>query len=153
MVDFIPKGFHTVTPYLCVEGVNQLIEFLKAAFDATAVKACNTAPDGTILHAEFKIGDSYLMLGEAKGAYRPAPANMYLYVPNTDKVYKQALAAGATSVIEPADQFYGDRNAGVKDASGNIWWIATHIEDVSDEEMERRGKAHAAEKEKAHAKV
>jgi uncharacterized glyoxalase superfamily protein PhnB len=90
------------------------------------------------MHAEVKVGDSWLMLGEAQGQYKAAPTNLYLYVPNTDKVYAQALKAGGSSVLEPADQFYGDRNAGVKDPSGNIWWVATHLEDVTPEELERR---------------
>lgn len=93
---------------------------------------------GAIMHAEVRIGDSRVMMGEPPCGIQPIPACLHLYVEDTDAVYRRALAAGATSVREPADQFYGDRNAGVKDPSGNSWWITTHVEDVSPEEMERR---------------
>lgn len=142
MVNYRPDGFSTITPFLTVEGANKVIDFIKAAFDVTDFKDCHTTPDGKILHAELKIGDSWIMLGEANADCKPAPTNLYMYVPDTDKVYKKALAAGAKSLMEPADQFWGDRNAGVEDSAGNKWWIATHIEDVSPEEMERRAKAH-----------
>jgi uncharacterized glyoxalase superfamily protein PhnB len=79
-----------------------------------------------------------VMLGEAKDGFPARPCSIYLYVPDTDAAYRQALAAGAVSIMEPADMFYGDRNAGVSDASGMQWWIGTHIEDVDPAEMERR---------------
>jgi uncharacterized glyoxalase superfamily protein PhnB len=81
------------------------------------------------------------MLGEATGQWKPRPSTLYLYVHDTDATYRRALEAGATSLMEPANQFYGDRNAGVQDPSGNFWWIATHVEDVSAEEMKRRAEA------------
>jgi PhnB protein len=137
----IPEGYHAVTPYLVVNGVAKLLEFLKQAFGAEETGPRATRPDGTIMHAEIRIGDSPLMLGEPSGEYKPMPAALYLYVNDCDAVYKRALQAGASSMMEPADQFYGDRNAGVKDASGNIWWIATHKEDVAPEEMKRRTEA------------
>ncbi len=137
----IPDGFHTVTPYLTVPGVARLIDFLKQAFDAKEVAPRFAQPDGRIMHAEVKIGDSIVMMGEPQAPWPTMPASMYLYVKDTDAAYKRALQAGATSLMEPADQFYGDRNAGVKDRSGNVWWIATHIEDVKPEEMGKRAEA------------
>jgi uncharacterized glyoxalase superfamily protein PhnB len=132
----IPDGYHTITPYLMIKDSLKFIEFLKKAFNAEEIhKSVN---DGKIMHAEIKIGDSMLMLSEANEMYPAEPCKFYLYVKDTDATYKQALAAGATSTMEPADQFYGDRNAGVKDAFGITWWIGTHVEDVSPEEMKKR---------------
>ena len=137
----IPEGYHTVTPCLVVEGAARLIDFLKQAFGAKEVHPPTLGPDGSVMHAEMKIGDSMIMMGEARGEHRPMPSALYLYVEDTDALYHRALKAGAASILEPVDQFYGDRNAGVKDPSGNQWWIATHKEDVSPEEIERRMKA------------
>jgi PhnB protein len=132
----VPSGYATVTPYLCVADAAKLIEFLKQAFDAQLLFKMD-GPGGRIMHAEMTIGDSRIMLGQ------PAPgqethAMIHLYLPDTDAFYARAIAAGATSVREPADQFYGDRSAGVRDPFGNQWYIATHVEDVSEEEMGRR---------------
>ena len=140
-VKLVPDGLHTVTPYLVVPGVAQLIDFMKQVFDATEIRRM-ALPDGTVMHAEVRIGDSALMMGQAPGGYQALTASLYVYVKDTDAVYQRAIAAGATSLMAPADQFYGDRNAGVKDASGNTWWIATHLEDVSPEELARRAEAH-----------
>ena len=129
----VPDGYHTVTPYLTVKGANSLIDFIKRVFDGEETFRMG---GDTVRHAEMRIGDSMLMLGEAPD--EPVPGMLYLYMPDTDTVYKRALAAGATSLREPTDMFYGDRTASVKDAFGNQWWIATHIEDVSPEEQERR---------------
>ncbi len=139
----IPEGCHSITPYLIVRGADQLLEFLKQAFGAEERERFRR-PDGTIMHAEVKIGDSLVMLAEANEQWPARPAALYLYVPDTDATYGRALDSGAASVMEPADQFYGDRNAGVTDPSGNIWWIGTHVEDVSREEIERRYKQQAA---------
>jgi uncharacterized glyoxalase superfamily protein PhnB len=136
-VDPIPKGLHTVTPYLTLSGVARLIDFLKEAFDAKEMHR-STRPDGTIMHAQVRIGDSAIMMGEIWGDFQAKTAALYLYVPDTDALYRRAVAAGATSIMEPMDMFYGDRNAGVRDFAGNEWWIATHIEDVAPEELERR---------------
>ncbi len=136
----IPTGFHTLTPYLAVNGASKLIDFLKRAFDAQE-NYCSKAPDGSVMHAQLKIKDSMLMVSDANGAFPAMPSFIYMYVENTDKVYNQAMQAGAISIMEPADQFYGDRNAGVKDPAGNMWWIATHIEDVSEEELKKRAAA------------
>jgi len=136
----IPDGYHTVTPYLIVQGVPKLIAFMKKAFDAEEMSVTKH-PDGSVMHADMKVGDSRIMMGEARDEWPPLPAMIYLYVPDTDATYTKAIAAGAVTVMEPADQFYGDRNAGVKDPTGILWWIGTHQEDVSDEEMARRIKA------------
>jgi uncharacterized glyoxalase superfamily protein PhnB len=140
----IPAGFHTVTPYLVVQGAAKLIDFLKQAFDAKEIMRM-PLPDGTIMHAEVKIGDSIVMMGDARGEMKPMPAAIYLYVNDADATYQRALRAGATSTMEPADQFYGDRNAGVKDPVGNQWWIGTHIEDVPPDELARRAEAYMAQ--------
>lgn len=136
----IPEGFHTITPYLVVPGVARLIEFLKQAFDAKE-RFRSDMPDGTVMHAEVMIGDSIIMMGEASGQFPAMPAAIYMYVKDADAVCQRAIEAGATSVREPADQFYGDRHGGIKDPSGNQWWIATHIEDVAPDEIERRAEA------------
>lgn len=133
----IPDNYHTVTPYLVVPGVAKVIEFLKQTFDAKEVVRM-AGPAGAVMHAEIKIGDSIVMMGEPMGPQPPMPAQLYVYVKDVDSVYKKALAAGATSVREVSDQFYGDRNCAVKDPGGNHWGIATHKEDVSPEEMKKR---------------
>lgn len=125
----VPKGLHNVNPYLHPRRAEPLISFLKRAFQAEEV-AKYASPDGVVHHAVIRVGDSVVEMGEAHGKYEPMPAMFYLYVPNIDDVYKRALAAGATSFQEPIDQPYGDRNAGVQDAFGNKWYIATHVRDV-----------------------
>lgn len=105
----IPDGFHTVTPYLMVADAAALIDFLKAAFGAQELVRHGT-PDGRVMHAQVKVGDSMIMMGEASAEQGgPMPASTYLYVPNVDEVYASAMAAGATSLMAPVDQFYGDR--------------------------------------------
>jgi PhnB protein len=136
----VPEGYHTVTPILMVDGAAKLIDFLKRAFGAQE-KERFTDPTGKIAHAEVRIGDSILQLSDSGGEWRPIQVPLLLYVTDTDSAYQRALKAGATSVREPADQFYGDRTGGVKDAFGNTWWIATHTEDVSREELQRRVEA------------
>jgi uncharacterized glyoxalase superfamily protein PhnB len=136
----IPEGYHSVTPYLVVEGAAKLIDFLRQAFDAQETFRM-PKPDGTIMHAELKIGDSMVMMGDASETWKAIPSVLYLYVNDADAVYKRALQAGATSTMEPADQFYGDRHGSVKDPAGNVWWIATHKEDVPPEELKKRAEA------------
>jgi PhnB protein len=126
----VPKGLFNVNPYLHPRRAEPLIGFLKRAFGAEEV-AKYASPDGVVHHAVLRVGDSVLEMGEAHGKYEPMEAMFYLYVPNMEAVYRQALAAGATSFQEPTDQPYGDRNAGVKDAFGNKWYIATHVKDVA----------------------
>lgn len=136
----IPDGYHTITPYLAVQGASKLLDFLKRTFDAEVVERLER-PDGSLGHAEVKIGDSRLMVGEPGDPAQVMPAMLYAYVSDVDATYQRALAAGAVSLQAPADQFYGDRNAGVQDPFGNRWWVATHKEDVSPEEMKRRAAA------------
>ena len=134
----IPEGYHTVTPYILVQGADKLIDFIKKAFDAKETERYSM-PDGSIGHAEVRIGDSVLMVSDAQGEeYKPMAAGIHLYVEDCDVTYKHALEAGATSVSEPQDQFYGDRSSGVNDQFGNKWWIATHKEDLSKEEIAKR---------------
>jgi len=136
----IPEGFHAITPYLTVEGAARLMDFLKQAFGAEETLR-TTRPDGTIGHAQMKLGDSNLMIADAGGPWKLMPTAIYLYVEDCEMTYNRALQAGATSLMEPADMFYGDRNAGVQDPAGNFWWISTHIEDISTEEKLRRAEA------------
>ncbi len=134
----IPEGYGTVTPYLLVEKGEELIAFLQEAFGAEE-KLRLRRPDGSLMHAEVRIGDSAVMLGEPMGEFGPMPASIYLYVTDCDAVYEQAMAAGGVSVMEPMDMVHaGERYGGIRDPSGNLWWIATHIEDVSAEEQARR---------------
>lgn len=136
-VNPVPEGFGTLTPYLFVRGTGELIDFLKAAFGAEEIER-HTGPDGQVMFAQLRIGGSMIMMSEPRDNWKPMPCGVFMYVEDTDVVYAKALAAGAVSLMEPADQFYGDRNAGVKDPFGNNWWIGTHVEDVSAEEMQRR---------------
>jgi PhnB protein len=133
----IPDGYRTVTPYLVVRDVPRLIEFVQQAFGATELMR-HLRPDGSVMHAEVQIGDSRVMMGEAPPSSPPMPGCIHLYVVDTDALYHLALQAGATSLREPTDQFYGDRMAGVQDPAGNQWWIATHVEDVSPVDMALR---------------
>jgi PhnB protein len=126
--NYLPKGLHTVNPYLHPQRAEPLINFLKRAFGAEEVIKL-VSPDGVVNHAQLRIGDAMLEMGEAHGKYETMPAMFYVYVPNVEAVYRQAVAAGAKSFQEPTDQPYGDRNAGVKDSYGNTWYIATHIRD------------------------
>ena len=137
-VKAIPDGYHTITPCIMVKDAGGQIDFLKKAFNALELSRMN-APDGTIMHAELKINDSMLMLGEAKGQWKPMPACYYLYVEDADSLYYRALKYGAVSVLAPQNMFWGDRHAAVRDPFGNQWAIATHIEDVSTEEIKKRG--------------
>jgi uncharacterized glyoxalase superfamily protein PhnB len=136
----IPEGYHSVTPYLVVQGVDRLIDFLEQAFGAEE-RYRHQRPDGTTGHAEVQIGDSIVMMGEASAQWKAMPAALYLYVNHVDVTYRQALQAGAKSLMEPTDMFYGDRSGGVIDPFGNSWWIATHQEDVPPDELARRAKA------------
>lgn len=135
-VSAIPNGYHTVTPYLAVRSAAQLIDFMKRAFKATEISR-HASPDGRIMNAVLKIGDSILWLADAPDGKTSQHAQFYLYVRDADSVYQEALAAGGTSLEQPADVFYGDRRAGVTDPFGNHWWIATHIKDPSPEDIRR----------------
>ena len=130
---YIPKGLNNVNVYMHPLRAEPVITFLKRAFGGQEL-AKYASPDGVVHHAEIRVGDSVVEMGEAYGKhsqYEPMPTMFYMYVPDCDAVYRRALAAGATSISEPADQPYGDRSGGVKDAFGNQWYIATHIKDVA----------------------
>jgi len=144
----IPEGYHTVTPYLAVDGAAEAIEYYKKAFGAKE-RGRMEAPDGTIGHAELEIGDSLVMLSDPfPQATTRTPkelggtsASVFMYVEDVDAVVKQAVEAGATVTMEVEDQFWGDRFGTVQDPFGHLWSIATHVEDVPPEEMAERAKA------------
>jgi PhnB protein len=138
----IPEGYHTVTPFLIVKDAAKLIDFLRDAFDAKENSRFDL-PDGSVAHAELKIGDSIIVLGEASDAFPAISSFIYLYVEDIDATFQRAVKAGAESVKEPSDQFYGDRSGIVKDTFDNKWWIATHIEDVSPEEVKKRAESYS----------
>jgi len=134
-----PDGFNTVNPYLVVGGAEKVLTFLKEAFAATQVGEVFRGADGKIAHATVRIGDSMVEIGEGP---EPMPMNLHMYIDDVDGTYRRAIAAGAESIREPETTFYGERSAGVKDPGGNRWWLACHVEDVSNEEIMRRAKAH-----------
>jgi len=137
-IDYKPAGYNTVTPYLVAEaGAERLIAFIVDVLEGTEIMRM-PGPDGRIAHAEMRIGDSVVMLADSPSPSEVTTAMLHLYVPDTDATYKRALAAGATSLREPTNEFYGDRMSGVRDALGNKWYFATHVEDISEEEMARR---------------
>ena len=151
----IPKGYHAVTPYLCVKGAAGAIAFYKKAFGAKEVMRM-PGPGGTIGHAELQIGDSRIMLADefpemnfrSPRSVGGTPVNIHLYVPDVDRVAKKAVAAGAKPLRPVANQFYGDRGGSVEDPFGHVWHIATHIEDVSMRELKKRAAAMATAPEK-----
>lgn len=128
-VKYVPEGHNIVSPYIVVTGVGKLIDFAKQAFDAKEVYV-SKRPDGTVMHAEVKIGDSILMMGDGGENGKTFLAMLHIYVEDADATYQRALQAGAKSIREPADQPYGDRSGGVEDSFGNQWWMSTHIKDV-----------------------
>ncbi len=136
-VNPIPDGFQTANVYLIVENVEKQIDFLKQAFDGKELHR-SVLPDGSIIHAEVEVGKSRIMMGQANSAWKPRPSTVYLYVEDADATFRKAVEAGAKALGEPQNQFYGDRSGGVEDPCENYWWIATHVEDVSPEESDRR---------------
>ncbi|HLK53679.1 MAG TPA: VOC family protein [Candidatus Angelobacter sp.] len=132
-----PEGYQNVIPYLHVNGAAKMIAFMKEVFDAKEI-AVYPRPDGTIGHAALRIGDSVVELADGGQDWPAMPCALQVYVPDTDAAYHRALKAGASSLQAPADQFYGDRVASVKDICGNNWYIATQIEVVSKEEVDKR---------------
>jgi PhnB protein len=136
----VPAGFHTVTPYLTVTDAGALLDFLRRGIGA-AEHHIMRGPDGKIAHGDVLIGDSHVMFGQAPDPSTAMSSMLYLYVPDCDALYSRAISAGATSISEPQTQFYGDRSGAVRDCCGNQWYFATHIEDVSDEELGRRAMA------------
>ncbi len=139
MVQAIPDAYGSVTPYLVVEGAEELLSFLQNAFGAT-IRGGDVmrGPDGRIGHAEVEIGNDIVMLADVPPDGEAMRTMLNIYVEDCDATFQKALAAGAESVREPEDQFYGDRSGGVRDKWGNQYYLSTHIEDVSAEEMERR---------------
>jgi uncharacterized glyoxalase superfamily protein PhnB len=133
----IPEGFHSINPYVIVNGAAKFIDFLKNAFGAEEQTRMD-GPGGTVGHATVKIGDSLLMLSDASPQFPPTSTYFYLYVDDADAAFKRGVAAGATATMEPADQFYGDRRGDFTDDFGNRWSVATQREIVSPEEMEKR---------------
>ena len=132
----IPEGYRTVTPYLIVTHAPEVIDFMKRAFGAQLLFQMAN-PDGSIGHSELRVGDSMIMLSSGREQWKPMPTMIHLYVEDCDAVFAKAVEAGAEVVMPLADQFYGDRSGGVKDVAGNYWWIATHVKDVSEEEIKR----------------
>ncbi len=126
---FMPTGLHTVNVYLHPKNGERVMDFVKRAFGAEEMMRAQ-GPDGVIHHAKLRIGTSILELGEAHAEFQPMPTTFYLYVEDCDALYHQAMTAGATSLSAPADQPYGDRNAGVQDPFGNTWYLSTHVRDV-----------------------
>jgi PhnB protein len=136
----IPEGYHSITPSFCVEGAQQFIDFIKSVFNAQD-RFRMDGPGGKIMHAELSIGDSALMVGDAMPQWPAKHNSLYVYVDDVDAAYERALKAGATSVRAPDNAFYGDRNASVQDPFGNLWGIATHVEDVPPDELKKRAEA------------
>lgn len=147
-VHFKPDGYHTLTPYLCVSGAGKAIEFYQAALGAEVLSRMD-GPNGTVAHAELKIGDSVVMLSDEwpEYGYRGphalggSPVGLMVYVPDVDERFAKAVALGATVKKPVQDQFYGDRSGSFTDPFGHQWTLGTHIEDVAPEEMERRASA------------
>jgi PhnB protein len=147
-VNAVPDGYHSVIPYMIVDGAAAAIDFYKAAFGATEVLRI-PGPDGKIGHAELKIGDSHIMLADEHpqmDALGPktiggSPIKVMVYLEDVDGVVDRAVAGGAKIIRAVADQFYGDRTGGIEDPFGHIWYVATHIEDVPMEELQKRAAA------------
>ncbi len=147
----IPEGYHSVTPYLIINGAASAIEFYQKAFGATELFRFPT-PDGKIGHAEIKIGDSPIMLADefAEMGYKGpqalggSPVSLMIYFEDVDTVFNRAVEAGASVKEAVQDKFYGDRTGTLTDPFGHVWHVSTHKEDVSMEEMEKRAKAAGA---------
>ena len=147
----IPDGYHTATPYLTLRDAAKAIDFYKRAFDATEVHRME-GPEGKIAHAELRIGDSVIMLGdEMPGSETHAPQSLggttggiFLYLKDVDAAFHKATSAGAKATAQPVDMFWGDRYAKLTDPFGHSWSLATHIEDVAPAEMKKRTEAHMA---------
>jgi PhnB protein len=147
----IPDGYHTVTPYLSIDGAAAALEFYKRAFGATEGMRV-PSPDGRIAHAEIEIGDSKIMLADefpemnfrSPKSIGGSPVTIHLYVEDSDQVTAQAVSAGAKLLRPVADQFYGDRSGSVEDPFGHVWHIATHTQDVSPEELKKHMEAMAS---------
>jgi PhnB protein len=139
----VPQGYHTITPQLTLDNAAKSIDWYKNAFGAEEMGR-SLGPDGKVMHAEIKIGDSRIMVHDVMpGMKGPkdlggSPASLWLYVENSDALFNRAVAAGATVQMPLADQFWGDRGGAVADPEGYTWWIATRQEDLTPEEMNQR---------------
>ena len=127
----LPDGYHSVNPYIVVAGVQRLIEFLLEVFDGVEQGERETRPDGTVGHAEVRIGDSVVMLSEATSDYPARPCVQFAYVDDVDAAFGNALRAGARPIVEPSEQSWGDRVGGFHDPFDNRWWVATHVRDLT----------------------
>jgi PhnB protein len=144
-VKAVPDGYHTINSMLVVKDPEGLISFCEQVFKGKCSERVNT-PDGQLMHAEVQVGDSTLMLGQAMEQWPESTGTLYLYLEDVDETYQRAIAAGAKSLGEPKDQFWGDRMGGFSDANGINWWVARHVEDVAPEELQSRMEKHMAEK-------
>ena len=147
----IPEGYRSITPYLVVKGAARAIEFYKQAFGATEIMRM-PGPNNTVGHAELRLGDSVIMLADEmpNGPYRSpdtfggSPVSLMIYIENVDDVFNRALSLGSRQIRAVEDQFYGDRSGNLIDPFGHVWTVATHVEDVSAEEMKQHIKTMAA---------
>jgi len=155
----IPNGFRTITPHLVCRNAKKAIEFYQQAFGAENVRT-HLTPDGSVMHAELKIGDSLVMLGEEYPAWNVLSPQtigntsvfIHIYTDDVDSLYQRAVSAGCTATMPVMDQFWGDRYGQVMDPYGHRWSIATHVEDVPEEEMEERGRVAMAQMKKPDSK-
>jgi len=141
----IPDGYPAVTPYLMVRDAARFVEFLTTVFDARVTEQLKR-PDGKLGHTEVRVRDSLIMLSDASDDHPASPVMLHFYVEDVDATFARAVQAGGTVVAEPAVQFYGDRSGGVKEPCGNTIWIASHVEDVAPDELQRRAVAAMAKK-------
>lgn len=148
----VPEGYHTVTPYLVVDNAQGLLDFIRNAFGGNVTTMMNT-DDGKIAHATVSIGDSIIMVSDTMEGMETQNAMLYLYLKDVDSVFQQAVKLNATPIREPVTEFYGDRSGAVKDNWGNMWWIATHVEDIDQQEMERRSKQFMKEQREKRGEV
>jgi PhnB protein len=130
-----PEGYHTITPQTIVEDAHATLDFIKEVLDASIEEVYED--DGVVQHAQARIGDSHIMIATASEEFPAFPFMLNVYVDDVDAAFAKAVEHGATPLREPANQFYGDRTGGVVDSQGNQWWLSTHIEDVSEEEIRR----------------
>jgi len=135
-VHWLPKGNQALVPYLLVEDGEKMLVFLQKAFGAKIDHV--TRDKGEFRHGSLDVFGCKLMMGQVFGEWKAMPCSLYVYVKDCDAAHRAALAAGAQQIMPPVDMFYGDRHGGVTDPCGNQWWLATHIEDVSNAELERR---------------
>jgi PhnB protein len=148
-ISSVPEGFNSITPYLIIKGAAQAIEYYKSVFGATEVFRMDQ-PDGKVGHAELKIGDSRIMLADenpslgaghsSAASIGASPVSLYLYIADVDRVVERAVSAGAKILKPIEDQFYGDRSGFIQDPFGHLWGVATHVEDVTPQQLEERMK-------------